>query len=105
MKRAIRIILICVAALVAVTIGAAAFRALDFTDPITLSLNGQQVIYLEYGQEYQEPGATAVIPEKDEAVPVTIPDRWTPPVWASIPSSILPAPTDTPALNTVMFTL
>lgn len=72
MKKAIRIILICVAALIALTIGAAAFRALDFTNPISMTLNGQREIYLEYGQKYQEAGATAIVSKENVSVPVTL---------------------------------
>ena len=72
MKKAIKIILICVLALLVVTVGAAAFRSLDFTNPITLTLNGEQNIFLEYGQDYQEAGATAVISKENATVPVTI---------------------------------
>jgi len=72
MTKAIRIICICVAAFVAVTIGTAAFRALDFTNPISLSLNGEREIYLEYGQEYQEAGATAEVSKKGVSVPVNL---------------------------------
>ncbi len=72
MKKAIRIILICVLVLIVLTIGAAAFRSLDFTNPISMSLNGDQIILLEYGQAYYEPGATAKIPEEGVTVPVTL---------------------------------
>ena len=72
MKKAIKIIFICVLALLVVTVGAAAFRSLDFTNPITLTLNGEQNVFLEYGQDYQEAGATAVIPQENTPVPVTI---------------------------------
>lgn len=72
MKKAIKIILLCVLALVVITVGAAAFRSLDFTNPISLSLNGEQELLLEYGQEYTEPGATAEIPKEGVSVPVTL---------------------------------
>ena len=72
MKKAIKIIFICVLALLVVTVGAAAFRSLDFTNPITLTLNGEQNVFLEYGQDYQEAGATAVISQENTTVPVTI---------------------------------
>ena len=71
MNKAIRIIFICVLALIIITIGAAAFRNLDLAKPISLSLNGEQKIYLEYGQEYQEAGATAYVTETGASVPVT----------------------------------
>lgn len=75
MKKAIRIVLICVLALIVITVGAVAFQSLDFANPITMTLNGDQLTILEYGQEYQEPGATAVIAEDSVAVPVTISGR------------------------------
>lgn len=60
MKKAIVIILICALALMGVTVGAAAFRMLDGLGRLTITLNDQQNVYVEYGQEYQEPGATAM---------------------------------------------
>lgn len=72
MKKAIRIVLICVLALIVITVGAVAFQSLDFTNPITMTLNGDQLTVLEYGQEYQELGATAVIAEGGMEVPVSI---------------------------------
>lgn len=72
MKKAIKIILICVLALLVVTVGAAAFRSFDFANPITLTLNGEQNMILEYGQDYQEAGATAVIDKAGTPVPVTL---------------------------------
>ena len=72
MKLAIKIVFICLLAVIAVTIGVVAFQALDFTNPIHMTLNGDQVILLEYGQEYQEPGATAVVSEEGLVVPVTV---------------------------------
>lgn len=59
MKKATRIILICVLALAMVTVGAAAFRAWDGSGKLTITLNGDRQLYLEYGQAYQEPGALA----------------------------------------------
>lgn len=72
MKKATKIIIICVLALIAVTIGAAAFRSIDFSNPISLTLNGERDIIVEYGQEYQEPGATAVISKDGASLPVTV---------------------------------
>ena len=72
MKKAIRIVLICVLALIAVTIGAVAFQSLDFSNPISMTLNGDQIVILEYGQKYQEAGATASIIEDGTSVPVTV---------------------------------
>ena len=72
MKLAIKIIFICVLVVVAVTICAVAFQALDFTNPIHMTLNGDQIVLLEYGQEYQDPGATAVVTEEGTVIPVTV---------------------------------
>lgn len=71
MKTAIRIILICIAVLIVATVGVTAFRALDSTNPISMTLHGQREIFLEYGQEYEEAGATAFILGKNVPVPVT----------------------------------
>ncbi len=72
MAKAIRIILICVLALVAATIAVATVRNLDFNKPISLVLNGEQDIYIEYGQAYQEPGAVASLPDNAEPVDVVV---------------------------------
>ena len=72
MKKAIRIIFICTLALIVVTIGAVAFRSLDLSNPISLSLNGEQTILLEYGNTYTELGATAKITDEGTPVSVTI---------------------------------
>ena len=72
MIKAIRIILICVLALIVATIGVAAVRTLDFNKPITLALNGERDIYLEYGQEYQEQGAVATLSDSGDEIPVTV---------------------------------
>ncbi|MBQ3530151.1 MAG: polysaccharide deacetylase family protein [Oscillospiraceae bacterium] len=72
MTKAIRIIIICVLALVVATIGVAAVRTLDFDPPVTLLLNGEGDIYVEYGQEYTEQGAVATLSDAQEKVPVTI---------------------------------
>lgn len=72
MKLAIRIVFICLLAVIAITIGVVAFQSLDFTNPIHMTLNGDQVVLLEYGQEYREPGATAVVSGEELVVPVTI---------------------------------
>ena len=72
MKKAIRIVLICVLALLVITIGVAAFRSLDFTNPISLTLNGEQELFLEYGQVYKEAGAVAVIDKDGTPVSVTL---------------------------------
>ena len=72
MIKAIRIILICVLALIVATIGVAAVRTLDFNKPVTLAINGERNIYLEYGQEYQEQGAVATLSDSGEEIPVTV---------------------------------
>ncbi len=72
MTKAIRIIFICVLALVVVTIAVAAVRALDFEKHINLTLNGQQDIYIEFGQTYEEQGAVASLSRSGEAVDVTV---------------------------------
>ena len=71
MKLAIKIVLLCVLVLILATIGAVAFQSLDFTNPINMTLNGEQFIILEYGQKYQEPGATAAVVEVGTPVPTT----------------------------------
>jgi len=73
MKKAIRIVLICVLTLIAVTIGAAAIRAWEWANPIELRLNGIQDMYIEVGQSYVEEGAVAEIIRKDSTaqIPVT----------------------------------
>ena len=72
MKIAIRIVLICLLAVVLVTIGAMVFQPKEKTNPINLTLNGEQVVLLEYGQAYTEAGATAVSAEGNAPIPVTI---------------------------------
>ncbi len=72
MKKAILIICICVLVLTVVTVGAAAFRLRDI-GPLTLTLNGEKKIQVEYGDDYQEPGAEAKL--KDTAVSVDISGR------------------------------
>ena len=72
MKKAIRIVFICVLALVLITVGAVAFRSIDFTNPIHMNLNGERTIFLEYGQHYEEAGATAIISEDGTPVSVTL---------------------------------
>lgn len=72
MTKAIRIIFICVLALLVATVGVAAVRTLDFTAPIELTLNGDRDIYLEYGQEYQDQGAVAILSDSQEVIPVTV---------------------------------
>lgn len=72
MTKAIRIILICVLALVVATIGVAAVRALDFDSPVTLKVNGERDIYVEYGQDYQELGAVATLSDNREEIPITV---------------------------------
>lgn len=74
MKKAIRIILCCALALVMVTVVAAALQARESASRVTISLNGPQEIYLEYGQPYEEPGATAQLSTENAPtdVPVTV---------------------------------
>ena len=72
MTKAIRIILICVLAVIVATIGVATVRALDFDNPVTLTLNGERDIYLEYGQEYREQGAVATLSDSNAEIPVSV---------------------------------
>ena len=72
MKLAIKIVLFCLLAVVLVTIGVVAFHAYDNTQAIHLTLNGEQVILLEYGQTFQDEGATATVAEDGSTVPVTV---------------------------------
>ena len=68
MKRAIRILLSCVLAVLIVTVGAAAIRAWDGGERVVISLNGEQQIYIEYGQEYQEAGVSAGLYDGDKLI-------------------------------------
>ena len=72
MTKAIRIIFICVLALIVATIGVAAVRTLDFNTPVTLVLNGDRDVYVEYGQAYQDQGAVATLSDSLEEIPVTV---------------------------------
>jgi len=74
MKKAITIILICVLALVLVTVGAAAFRLWDHGADLSIQLVGQQELYVEYGTAYEEPGATAKLTDGEAVtdIPVTV---------------------------------
>ncbi len=58
MKKAIGIIVICALALTAITVGAAAIRLWE-VGRLTVQLTGEQEMYVEFGQAYQEPGAAA----------------------------------------------
>ncbi len=62
MKKIIRILLICVAVLMSVTVVAAAVR--QWGKPLAITLNGKQDLYLEYGQTYEEAGAFAEFSKK-----------------------------------------
>ena len=70
MKKAILMILICVLALMVVTVGAAAFRLRD-GGRLTLTLNGEEKIQVEYGEEYQEPGAEAKLNNAPASVDIS----------------------------------
>ena len=72
MKNAINIILICVLAVAVLTVGAAALRGWESGDRLTVTLNGSQDIYVEYGQRYSEQGATAKLSGKDTQKDVTV---------------------------------
>ena len=74
MKKAINIILICVLAVAVLTVSATALRNWESGEKLTVTLNGQQDIYVEYGQDYTEPGATAQLTQKDVQtnIPVTV---------------------------------
>ena len=72
MKIAIRIVLICVLAVVLCTIGIVAFQSRDTANPIRMTLNGEQVVLLEYGEIFEDAGATAVNSESNVSVPVTV---------------------------------
>ena len=72
MKKAIHIILIFALALMAVSIGAAALRIWDTNRNLSLEMNGERHIYVEYGQDYTEPGVRAFNQETGEEIPVTV---------------------------------
>ncbi len=74
MKKTIVILLICALALAVITVGAAAFRSLDIAGRLSIQLNGEQKTYVEYGQTYEEPGASAklTVGKSDKELPVEI---------------------------------
>lgn len=61
MKKLTFILLCCVLALALVTVGAAAIRAWDGHGRLRIELTGEQEIYLEYGNEFTDPGASGVL--------------------------------------------
>ena len=72
MIKAIRIILIAVIAVMVVTLGVAAYQAIDGADRMTVQLNGDQKVYVEYGQTYVEPGADVLLRNGDKAVDIPV---------------------------------
>ena len=72
MKKAITVILICVLALAVVTAGAAAFRLWDSAGKLSIQLVGEQQLYVEYGETYEEPGATAKLTDGDTVTDVPV---------------------------------
>jgi len=70
MKKAIFIFLICALVLTAATVGVAAFR-LWGANQLTLALNGTEKINVEYGEEYNEPGAEAKLNNKQISVDIS----------------------------------
>lgn len=74
MKKTIRVLIICVLALATVTVGVTALRLWNEEAQLSLDLNGEREIYLEYGQRYEEPGAVAMRTHGNntEEIPVEI---------------------------------
>ena len=72
MKKLTFILLCCVLALALVTVGAAAIRAWDGHGRLRIELTGEQEIYLEYGNEFTDPGAAGTLTsgKKTTEVPV-----------------------------------
>ena len=72
MIKAIRIILIAVIAVMIVTLGVAAYQAIDGADRLTVQLNGDQKVYVEYGNTYVEQGAKVQLRNSDETVDIPV---------------------------------
>ena len=70
-KRLIWLGIFCVLVLAGLTIGAAA-RNFEEPGQLTLSLNGERNIYLEYGDSYNEPGAQAQLIQGDTATDLSV---------------------------------
>ncbi len=59
MRKITFILFCCVLALMLITVGAAAIRTWDGNGQVRIELMGEQEIYLEYGNEFTDPGASA----------------------------------------------
>ena len=72
MKKITFILFCCVLALLLVTVSAAAIRAWDGNGRLQIELTGEQEIYLEYGNEFTDPGAVGSLKsgKKITTVPV-----------------------------------
>ena len=71
-KKILCIGIFCALVLAILTISVAAIRFQDDSGELTLQLNGDRIINLEYGQNYEEPGATAQLVQGDKVSDLSV---------------------------------